>query len=123
MERLLLVGLILGTLAWAASPLGPDWRSIFAPPMATVEVLVVPEAGLYVDGTFLGSANKHSLRLEPGQHLLRLKAEGYQDHAATIVLDRGEMFTLLEELVPEPVPEPPPPLEPIDQDPPKSPLE
>ncbi len=123
MGRLLLVGLALGTLVWAASPLGPDWRSIFAPPMATVEVLVVPEAALYVDGTFLGSASQHSLRLEPGQHLLRLKAEGHQDHAATIVLDRGEVFTLLEELVPEPKPEPPPPSEPVVQDPPKSPLE
>ena len=102
MERLLLAGLVLGTLVWAVSPLGPDWRALFSPPMATVEVLVVPEAELYVDGTFLGSASQHSLRLEPGQHLLRLKAEGHQDHAATVVLDRGDVFTLLEELVPHP---------------------
>ena len=95
--------LLMATLAWALSPLSP-WM----PSTATVEILVVPEADLYIDEALRGSARTHSVRLEPGPHVLRLKAEGYQDHAATVVLDAGDVFRLAEELVP--IPPPPTPV-------------
>jgi hypothetical protein len=117
MEPALVLGvLLMATLAWALSPFSP-WM----PSTATVEILVVPEAELYIDDALRGSARKHSVRLEPGPHVLRLKAEGYQDHAATVVLDAGDVFGIAEELVP--IPPPPTPVVTPPYKVPKSPLE
>lgn len=49
-----------------------------------------------------------TVRLDPGEHIVELRLEGYESLSQEISIDPGGQQEIVVELIPEPVPEPPP---------------
>jgi hypothetical protein len=102
---LLLLMVLVGTVSLAvvgvAVVLGT--QSDGAHEGAAIDVVVEPDARVYVDGVLRGTgATLVISRLEPGEHLLRLEADGHQPAEERLVLSEGQALRYERVLLPLP---------------------
>lgn len=90
---LLLLAMLAGTvgLAVAGVVVVVGLQGEAAGPSAAIDILVEPDARVYVDGTLRGTGSTLVVsRLEPGEHVLRLEAAGHEPVEERLVLSEGQ---------------------------------
>jgi hypothetical protein len=100
------VGALLGALALAPSGCGhaaPPAPARIAATDAVVRVQSnIPDAGLWIDGRFIGAVDslRGGVALDPGAHRLEVRHEAYFVHYQELDLAPGQRLTLAIELSP-----------------------
>lgn len=71
------------------------------PAVAALDILVVPEARIVVDGTLRGTSQTLTIDgLAPGAHVVRLEADGHVPLERTVLIEGGARLKVVEQLAP-----------------------
>jgi len=106
---LLLAAVLVGTVGLAVVGMAVvvGWQAEEAVTLGDVDVVVDPDARVYVDGLLRGTGSTVLVsRLEPGEHEVRLEADGYVTETLRIEVSVGDALRVEQTL--QPVPDPPP---------------
>jgi len=105
----LILGVVLllagagGYYAWSSGVFDP-WLNPEAPVarFGSLDVMVVPEARLYLDGEDKGVSTTYTLSaLEPGEYTIRLEADGHEPLERSVEVVAGDRAKVVEQLAPK----------------------
>ena len=101
---ILLFFLVVGTGLSGAVVLGIGWLAtpvpVAAPTTGIVDLMVMPEAEVIIDGETRGTLSVLTLRaVEPGPHTVVLRADGYEPFETELRVRAGETTRLQKQLV------------------------
>ncbi len=107
---LLGVGGVASYLAWSQGWLDPLLQ--VEQTTGSVDVMVVPEARVLVNGKLEGTSSTLTLdELPPGAYVIRLEADGFVPLERTVLVAEGQQVKVVEQLTPEPKADVPKPVE------------